>query len=240
MLSILNNKVKFLASVQFLMAVLWYYLPPALQRGMSVLHLVHIVTDPLVFASTVYHGASLTYLALVAATVALTADVMGLILNWIAISRCVVELSQECVNRVVETNVLWFGAAVIFGITGFLLVQLLYRKTGVDADTATFNYARAARYVHIFMWTSDGILFAAEGPTIVSVVHSVVNPLAIWITYRAEDLPNGLRPMALLFVFIFMLDLIGWIIFDTSVYFSIQYLVTDLILVYYYFMSTRT
>ena len=251
MIEILNNKIKFLCGFNFVLCFIYFYLPNYLKGAMSIFHLLHIVFDPIVFLSSIIEKKIFNYLALAVASVAFAADVMALVFNYISISRCLLELSSECLNRIFETNVLWAVISVVLTLTGFLLIQLLYRKTGaIDDDLYTIvDYAASARYLHLFLWTNDGIGFAVDGATFITIVHSVLNPLAIWITYRNEDFSRGIRFMAFIFFFVMILDILGFLLHNLSFtsdiafgaqnFFAIQYIATDVILIWYYFNIKR-
>ena len=245
MIEILNNKIKFLSGFNFVLCFIYFYLPNYLKGAMSFFHLLHIVIDPIIFLSSILNKKIFNYGALALASVAFGADVLALIFNYISISRCLLELSSECLNRIFETNVLWALISIVFTATGFVLIQLLYRKTGMDDDTlyTVIDYASSARYLHLFLWTNDGIGFAVEGATIITILHSVLNPLCIWITYRNENISRGIRFMSVIFFIVLIIDTLGFVLhnvmindiyFGTQNLFAIQYIATDVILIYYY------
>lgn len=251
MIEILNNKIKFLSGFNLVLVLLYFYVPTTLRGAMSFFHLLHLGADPIVFLSTVLRYKIATYAALAAAAVAFTADVLGLVFNYISISRCVVELSSECINRIFERNFFWAAISTVLTITGMLLLQLLYRKTSrdIESEQASVDFSASARFLHLFLWTNDAIGLSVDGPTFITIFHGILNPLCIWLTYRNDDLPRGIRILGLLFVLVLILDVLAFLLHNISItpdlsfgcqnFFALQYIATDVILIYYYFNIRR-
>ena len=138
------------------------------QRNLSFIHMAHIVFQPLIFFISLAESSIYTYAALLCSAVLSIADVGVLILNFIAVNRCLSTATALCADSIWEKGILAVLAAW-FIIFDFLQATQLYRlriqleekdaAESEEEDNTDFImvYAKKIRTIAIFLILFDVI-----------------------------------------------------------------------------------
>ena len=122
-----RNRVRLSCLLQLFGCIIYLAIVETLQQThLSFIHLAHIIFQPLIFFISLAESSIYTYAALLCSAVLSIADVGVLILNFIAVNRCLSTPSALCADSIWEKGILAVLAAW-FIIFDFLQATQLYR-----------------------------------------------------------------------------------------------------------------
>ena len=199
---IVQNKVRFVALVQLVGALIYTLLSQSITSvNISWLHMLHFIVEPLIFFATLLDGSFITAGALISALLCLTCDVIIVVLNVIAIQRCLFEVSAICLTRILEDSA-WIALGTVHSALGIYMLTLLYRLFGATfQQEKTYDAIVRARIMYEFQLIPDILWFFLTKPIgyqLMGAVHFVFNPIGIWATYRK---PKFVRTFMSIFSF---------------------------------------
>ena len=167
------------------------------QPHASWIHLLHFVLQPFVLIVSMSEKAFIVKSTLFASIFIFLVDGFICLLNLIAVSRCYMEPTAQCFDRVWESSI-WIVMGIVFTLVDFLICFQLYnlmrqvQNTRPSPINLEIN-ARKIEILHIFLIPQD-ILFAIitvwRTRTLpiywIGIAHIFIDPYVIW-TGRVES-----------------------------------------------------
>jgi hypothetical protein len=133
-----RNRIRLFSALNIFGILLYLNIAPSfVQTHVSWIHLLHILTEPFILFVSIADNSMITYGALVVSICTLVTDIGVLILNYIAVQRCLSEPSASCTDRLYE-NGSWFLLAAWMTIFNIVtIIQLYLLKTQLEQKDKT-------------------------------------------------------------------------------------------------------